>query len=473
MSVSWAQSIELYFITMTTSPIVFLVSLLAVLHVMSSLRVGPVARCYRSRNTELCTFSMDEDVGGDDFDFENRNSKPLKIDDRNLERLTIGISSLVSRAAMNTVSYYMLEFNDEVNEKWMMQFTDYKNVGFVNGVWTDYIENMIKTDKIEIQVMIRAQKNLRRGKSAPEGNNVMFSYLHELEPRKIANRLITVRQDISEELLNDIGSILYEHKEVVRYVKEQTFKGKEEADRGRKMTRMQGQSNGTPLRERNYADCSHLITEVTMDIMKHNLEAERDEESVSYLHELLAAQQDAYSKKNPADKFFTYAFAPRELLEELYINGLQKGIVTRGKKSINTMSLAQTFFSVREGLAKEVINIVRSENAHNRRYYKMITDYGGFKKLDLSPAPKFTIFDLDEYIRNSGTTDINQLLESPVVLLPSKDKVMEQIEKAADVVISARPIVDEQAGAESAVNEDENKNLFGNAEESFSGPMLM
>lgn len=168
---------------------------------------------------------MDRDVGGDDLDFESRNIRPLKIDDDNMEQLSLGISNIVSRAALNTVSYYMLEFNDEVNEKWMMSFADYNKIGFVNDVWTDYIEEMIRTDKIEFQVLIKAPKNLRRGKSAPQGNNVMFQYMHELEPRKIANRLITVRQDISEELLNDLGSVLYEHKEVSRYVRDLMVRG--------------------------------------------------------------------------------------------------------------------------------------------------------------------------------------------------------------------------------------------------------
>ena len=412
---------------------------------------------------------MDRYVGGDDLDFESRNIRPLKIDDDNMEQLSLGISNIVSRAALNTVSYYMLEFNDEVNEKWMMSFADYNKIGFVNDVWTDYIEEMIRTDKIEFQVLIKAPKNLRRGKSAPQGNNVMFQYMHELEPRKIANRLITVRQDISEELLNDLGSVLYEHKEVSRYVRDLMVRGHEDAEKNRKMTLMTGQSSGTPLRDRNYADCSHLITEITMAVMKHNLQAERDEESVSYLEEIVATQQSTNANKNPSEKFFSYSHTPRALMEELYKNGLQKGIVTHGKKSINTMSLVQTFFSVREYLAKEVVNIVRSENAHNRHYYKMITDFGGFKKLDLSPAPKFEIFDLDLYIRNKGSDDVRELLASPVVLLPTKDKVIEHIEKAADAVIAARPAAEEQLAAP-MVKEEESRDLF---DQSFSGPQLM
>lgn len=75
----------------------------------------------------------------------------------------------------------MLEFHDEVNEKWMMNFANYRKTGdFPDGLWTNYIEKMIMTDKLQVEVLMAASKASLRGRKIAEGGNVMMQYFHDL-----------------------------------------------------------------------------------------------------------------------------------------------------------------------------------------------------------------------------------------------------------------------------------------------------
>ena len=90
------------------------------------------------------------------------------------------IGSMVTKSALHTVSYYMLEFRDEVNEKWMMNFCNYKQKGFPEGSWTNYIEKMIALDKQQVEVLMKATRSALRARRIPEGGNVMMQYFHDL-----------------------------------------------------------------------------------------------------------------------------------------------------------------------------------------------------------------------------------------------------------------------------------------------------
>ena len=74
----------------------------------------------------------------------------------------------------------MLEFRDEVNEKWMMGFSNYKTKGFPDGSWTNYIEKMIVMDKTQVEVLMKATSASLRARRIPEGSNVVMQYFHEL-----------------------------------------------------------------------------------------------------------------------------------------------------------------------------------------------------------------------------------------------------------------------------------------------------
>ena len=91
------------------------------------------------------------------------------------------IGTIITKFALSTVSYYMLEFHNDVNEKWMMGFCNYKKSGeFPDGQWTNYIEKMIMTDKLQVEVLMTAPKASLRSRNVPEGGNIMMQYFHDL-----------------------------------------------------------------------------------------------------------------------------------------------------------------------------------------------------------------------------------------------------------------------------------------------------
>lgn len=115
-----------------------------------------------------------------------------KIDDLLKDNLDNILTAFVADATLKTVSYYMLEFRDEINQKWMMQhgnFSADRPGSLADGKWFEYIESMIKMNKHEIQVIMKPPKSFLRGRSSPEGSNVMVQYEHNIEPRKVITYL--------------------------------------------------------------------------------------------------------------------------------------------------------------------------------------------------------------------------------------------------------------------------------------------
>ena len=47
---------------------------------------------------------------------------------------------ILSSAAVNTASYYMLEFQDTVSQQWMINHQDYKDNGFRDGNWENFLK---------------------------------------------------------------------------------------------------------------------------------------------------------------------------------------------------------------------------------------------------------------------------------------------------------------------------------------------
>jgi hypothetical protein len=74
----------------------------------------------------------------------------------------------------------MLEFRNDILQRWMVQFNSYNKNGFPDNVWTTYLEKMITTSDHTIQVIMKPPKSFIRGKNSPLGSNVVIEYEHEI-----------------------------------------------------------------------------------------------------------------------------------------------------------------------------------------------------------------------------------------------------------------------------------------------------
>jgi hypothetical protein len=109
------------------------------------------------------------------------NSALSAISQETLAEFELDLGSIATACAIKTTSYYMLEFHDEVSQKWMESFANYSKNGFNEGDWYKYLEDMITLDTQIIEVLMRPPKNFRRGNTASKvGNNVLLKYDHEL-----------------------------------------------------------------------------------------------------------------------------------------------------------------------------------------------------------------------------------------------------------------------------------------------------
>lgn len=195
----------------------------------------------------------------------------------------------------------------------------------------------------------------------------MYTYI---EPRKIANQILTVRENVCEEIVNDLNSVQYENEEAVRFVTVWISDGREVAEKSRKLTRMAGQSESTPQRDRNYRDVSTFVTELAIMLVKKNYaESLRDPATVEYLDVLLGKLKKEREAQSPADQFFNQNDGPRTLLEELF-HAAMIGSITGS--SVNVMKLSKMIADTRWNIAVQVQNILRTQTANSRKYYKMI-----------------------------------------------------------------------------------------------------
>ena len=66
---------------------------------------------------------------------------------------------------------------------------NYRQDGFPDGKWTDFIEQMISTDKVQVEVYMQCSRSVLRARQIPDGANVAMMYHVDVEPRKIAHKV--------------------------------------------------------------------------------------------------------------------------------------------------------------------------------------------------------------------------------------------------------------------------------------------
>ena len=312
--------------------------------------------------------------------------QPVKFEPRLLDALDVTVGDFLTTQAVKTTSRYMLEFHNDVEHRWMTNFCNYSAHGFSaagkkdgNGRWTDWIEEMIVADTTVLQVVMNPHKAILRGRSSTSDNRVRLEYMHELEPRKIAHQLLTVRESISEEMIQDLGCVKSENVEAMRYARDCLEVGPELAEKDRKMTRISESqsSESTPLRDRSYLECDIIVTNFALEHVKTDLQKRRNELGVRFLDDVLEGVQKRDMSRSVLERVLAEFYAPRELIEEICLKGLQDGVDK--SSGVNTLSIAESLLQARYALSLEVNRILLEQGRFARAYYKMIKDRGGFQ----------------------------------------------------------------------------------------------
>lgn len=154
----------------------------------------------------------------------------------------------------------MNEFRDDVTQNWMVSFNEYKLHGFDDEhSWQSFIEKMIELDAFELNVLYKPPKALRTKSSRPGAKNVMLQYAYEIQPRKVAHQLVTVRENICSELIDDIRSVKVENKEARLFAQHVLNYDRIYAENHRHTTRGSDLGGSTPLRNQNYNSAAVMV----------------------------------------------------------------------------------------------------------------------------------------------------------------------------------------------------------------------
>lgn len=118
-----------------------------------------------------------------EWDGENYDQLPV-IPEALIQQVDRLLDNLLSSSTMKTVTYYMLEFKNDIEYQWIMKFENCYEDGFIKQQFDDYIAKMIKIDKHEVQIIMDAPKMYMKNIDPKRRSNARLQYSHMIEPRK-------------------------------------------------------------------------------------------------------------------------------------------------------------------------------------------------------------------------------------------------------------------------------------------------
>ena len=256
-----------------------------------------------------------------------------------------------------------------------------------------------------------------------------LSYLYS-EPRKIAHQIITVREDVSSEMIQDLGCVKLENEEAIRYAQCLARDGLATAEKSRRMTRMREEGESTPVRDGNYMDFDCLITTLAMQLVRDDLVRTKDHAAIKVMDDLTIKLGTDDDTRTMLERVQHESQGPRTFLEQLYYKGITEGVVKSGTKTVNILRVAENLFDTRLAIAKEASKLLSLQSLQNRHYYKMIKDYGGFQKLDMSSGvPVMRFVNLD----TQALEDAKEAAEEALELSKAKEIETAKVEEVVVV----------------------------------------
>jgi hypothetical protein len=196
-------------------------------------------------------------------------------------------------------------------------------------------------------------------------------------------------------MIQDLGCIQLENEEAIRYATTWAREGLAAAERSRKITRMNGQSESTPARDTNYMAFDMMITALAIQLVRDDLVRNKDDLAIEVVDELLKKMVADDMERTALERVLHDTQGPRSFLEQLYYRGVIEGVTKNGTKTLNVLKVAENLFDARLSIGKVAAKLLSLQSMQNRQYYKMIKDHGGFQKLDMSNTPKMKFIDLD------------------------------------------------------------------------------
>ncbi|PXF46960.1 hypothetical protein BWQ96_03298 [Gracilariopsis chorda] len=166
----------------------------------------------------------------------------------------LAVRDFLTRRAVNTVMYYMHELGDNTTRTWLKRFERFservENGQFVDG--ESYLNRMMRAEKERISVQV-----------SHLGGRLLRTYEYDVEPFRLAKRILDIRKQLAAEWVGDLRCIEMENLEIQRMAIERALCSDEAQLESKRKLIFDSDpfaSDQTPLRYKNYHALKTLIT---------------------------------------------------------------------------------------------------------------------------------------------------------------------------------------------------------------------
>ncbi|CAM9934395.1 unnamed protein product [Chrysoparadoxa australica] len=199
------------------------------------------------------------------------------------------IKNLLMNTACASVSYYMTEFGDDVTPKWLHEFSEERDLSVVG--WASFLQDLLRAEPEEMVIKRILQRPRGGSGNNPflADNRTQMEYTQLIEPAVIAKKIITVREQIADEWMHDLGLVALENSEMSRHHMATLNMDENEAARSRQLVFDHdpfGETT-TPYRAKNYARLLELATTIGIQRYTSELRIRGDRYSQNWLEKFL------------------------------------------------------------------------------------------------------------------------------------------------------------------------------------------
>lgn len=254
-------------------------------------------------------------------------------------------------------------------------------------------------------------------KAEQENTQEFMEYNHVIYPRRLCHRLLTVRDKICEELIEDLRFIINENEDIKKSGLSRSFISEKKI-----IPIDEDYQHSTIFRKNNFKKLNQVITNEVISLVRNKLKSNPQQlaylddhinknydynlylqdESVSlneissdHLKLLSAAiLGEGETLTSTVKSFAPVERTPQKFLNSLYAEGERRGVERQSDGSfINKLKIARDILDLRESISEYLVHVLDKEQRAILKSFRSIKDAGGLKlddREEITPVFKKT-----------------------------------------------------------------------------------
>ncbi|CAM9215199.1 unnamed protein product [Choristocarpus tenellus] len=278
------------------------------------------------------------------------------------------LNDLITIQAQLTATHYWMELRGNMYAEWMSRYN--KEVGGVQALgWKSFLGGMLRAPPEEIVVKKLIKKPRGGSGTNPFLKDREFSYTEIIYPAKIAQQIMSIREQLAEHLGKDLELVVQENAELKRHYNDELELGADKALRLRMtnwtVRQERDPSSGIsnpPRRVAAYDKAVELITASSVRRLQKQLQVHGDRHTLSWLEKLCNEELE----KRQGNELI------KAILEGPIVLVNKPG---RDTKIIEPLKVAQAIMQFREEVAEECIEVLASvPQDHNQLTVSLLNE---------------------------------------------------------------------------------------------------